>query len=125
MNKNLDVQILQETINDLKNNPNACTLYGGETSQDGVFTIPESKPGEQLTKFIRYFYENELLDQQYPDNYEKIRNKKIADYSYEETLTALTKIIRGDRFVSGQIYGCFKDGSLLEVLEKLLSYATK
>lgn len=122
MNNNLDIKILQDTINDLKNNPNACTTYGGATATDGSFIIPESNPGEQLKKFISYFYENNLLDQQYGENYEKIREKKIEDYSYEETLTALTKIIRGDRFVSGQIYSCVKDGTLLKLVEKLMSF---
>ncbi len=119
MNKNLDIQLLQDTINDLKNNPNACATIGGMTSTGGTFTIAESNPGEQLKKFIQYLFENGFADMQYVENYEKIKDKKIEDYTYEETLTALTKIIRGDRFVSGQIYGCFKNGTLLQVVEKL------
>ena len=122
MNKNLDIQLLQDTIDDLKNNPNACTTIGRMTSTDGTFTIPESNPGEKLSRFIQYFFENGFADMQYVENYEKIKDKKIEDYTYEETLTALTKIIRGDRFVLGQIYGCFKDGSLLQVIEKLKSF---
>ena len=51
------------------------------------------------------------MNQNYVGKYEK--NKKILEYSYEETLTALSKIIRGDRFISGHLYGCFKDESLL------------
>lgn len=122
MNNKLDLQILNDTIDDLKNNPNACTLIGGATSQDGTFTIPESSLGEQLKKFIQYFFGNGFADMQYVENYKKMENKSIDGYTYEETLTALTKIIRGDRFVSGQIYGCFKDGTLLKVVEKLKSF---
>ncbi len=122
MNNKLDLQILNDTINDLKNNPNACTTIGGMTSQDGTFTIPESNPGEQLRKFSQYLFENGFADMQYVENYKKIEDKSIDDYTYEETLTALTKIIRGDRFVSGQIYSCFKDGTLLKVVEKLRSF---
>ncbi len=121
--KNLDEKLLQDTINDLKNNPNSCTTYGGASSVDGTFTIPESNPGEQLRKFINYLGENNLLDMQYVENSKKIQNKRIEDYTYEETLTALTKIIRGDRFVSGQIYGCVKDGTMLKLIEKLISFA--
>ena len=58
MNKNLDIQLLQDTIDDLKNNPNACTTIWGMTSTDGTFTIPESNPGEKLSRFIQYFFEN-------------------------------------------------------------------
>ena len=119
---NLDKEILENTINDLKNNPNACTTLGGMQSTDGVFTIQESNPGQQLNEFIEYLGKNELLDRQYLDNYEKIRDKKIEDYTYDETLTALTNIIRGDRFVSGQIYDCFKNGILLKLVEKLKSF---
>lgn len=122
MNKIFDIQLLQDTIDDLKNNPNACTTIGGMTSPDNTFTIPESNPGEKLSKFMQYFYENGFIDMQYIENFEKIKDKKIEDYTYEETLTALTQIIRGDRFISGQIYSCFKDGSLLKVIEKLKSF---
>ena len=122
MNNKLDLQMLNDTIYDLKNNPNACTLYNGSTSENEEFTISESNPGEQLSKFINYFYENDLLDQMYPENYKKIENKAIDDYTYEETITALTKIIRGDRFISRQIYYCFKDKTLLKVVEKLRSF---
>lgn len=60
MNKNLDIQLLQDTIDDLKNNPNACTTIGGMTSTDGTFTIPESNPGEKLSRFIQYFLKMDL-----------------------------------------------------------------
>lgn len=76
MNKNLDIQLLQDTIDDLKNNPNACTTIGGMTSTDGTFTIPESNPGEKLSRFIQYFFENGFADMQYVENYEKIKDKK-------------------------------------------------
>lgn len=122
MNNKFDLQILNDTIDDLRNNPNACTTIGGATSQDGTFTIPESSPGEQLKKFSQYLFENGFADMQYIENYKKIQDKSIDEYTYEETLTALTKIIRGDRFVSGQIYSCFKDGTLLKVVEKLRSF---
>lgn len=122
MNNKFDLQILNDTIDDLRNNPNACTTIGGATSQDGTFTIPESSPGEQLKKFIKYLFENGFADMQYVENYKNIKDKSIDDYTYEETLTTLTRIIRGDRFVSGQIYGCFKDGTLLKIVERLRSF---
>lgn len=83
MNNKLDLQILNDTIDDLKNNPNACTLIGGATSQDGTFTIPESSSGEQLKKFIQYFFENGFADMQYVENYKKMENKSIDGYTYE------------------------------------------
>ena len=43
--------INKDTIYDLKNNSNVCTLSGGET-EDGKIVIPESVLGEKLKIFI-------------------------------------------------------------------------
>ena len=120
--KTFDKDILIVTIDDLKNNPEACTTVAGTT---GDIIIPESYPGEKLSEFISYLYENELLDLNYVNNFEKIKDKEIGDYTYEEARTALTKIIRADRFVSGELYACVKDGSLVQVLEKTLEFQDK
>ena len=79
---NFDLKILKDTIDDLKNNPNACSLSKGTTNENGFITIPESNLDEKLLKFINYCYENNLLDMHYVENFEKIRNKEIDDYSY-------------------------------------------
>lgn len=120
--KTFDKDILIATIDDLKNNPDACTTYAGTT---GDIIIPESNPGEKLSAFIGYLYEKDLLDLNYVDNYEKIKDKEISAYTYEEARTALTKIIRADRFVSGELYTCVKNGSLVQVLEKILEFQDK
>lgn len=124
MNKNLDVKLLQETIEDLKNNPEACTTIGGMTSTDGTFTIPESNPGEQLNKFIKYFYDNNLLNQNYLEDHKLIENKEEKDLSFEEALTRLTFIIRGDRFSSGLLKSKVDDGTMLRLVERLYNFAT-
>lgn len=67
MNHNIDTHLLQETIDDLKNNPKSCTTYAGASSMDGTFAITESNPGEQLRKFIQYVYDNDLIDQNYAE----------------------------------------------------------
>ena len=124
MNKNLDVKLLQDTIEDLKNNPDSCTTYGGATALNGSFTIPESNPGEQLKKFIKYFYDNNLLNQNYLEDHELIKNKDDKDLSFEETLTRLSYIIRGDRFSSGLLKSKVDDGTMLRLVERLYSFAT-
>lgn len=120
MNNIFDIELLKNTIEDLKNNPESCSTYDGGTI--GEFSIPESSPGEQLDKFIQYLYEKNLLDKNYVENYEKIRNKKIEEFTYEEVLTGLTKIIRGDRFISGELYNCVKNGTMLNLVEKLYNF---
>lgn len=125
MNNKIDLKILQETITDLKNNPNACTTFEGAKEINDTFAILESYPGEQLSKFIQYFYENDLIDQDYIENYEKIKDKKIEEFTYDEVLTGLTKIIREDRFNSGEIYTCVKNGSMLKLIERLYELSLK
>ena len=121
---NIDLKILKDTIDDLKNNPDSCTRVIGAKTQDGSFEIFESSPGKQLQEFITYLYNNNLIDYKYGENYEKIKDKQIDDYSYEEVLTALSAIIRGDRFVSGKLYRGVKGGMLLKLVEKLMSFVT-
>ena len=119
MNHNIDTHLLQETIDDLKNNSKSCTTYTGASSMDGTFAIPESNPEEQLRKFIQYVYDNDLIDQNYAENYKKIENKEIDEFTYEEVITGLTRIFRTDRFVSGELYSCVKNGSMLKLVERL------
>ncbi len=111
-------KILQEVLEDLRSNPNACTTVDGATL-NGTNSILESNPGEKLTHFFQYLYENNLFDYHYGENIEKIKNKKIEDLTKEEIFTKLSFIIRGDRFCSGLIYSNFKDGTLLKLIEQL------
>lgn len=117
MDNKLDMQLLVETLDDLKNNPDACTTFG--IGAIGDLVIQESNPGSQLKKFIEYIYDSNLLDLEYVENFKKIKDKNIEEYTYEEVLTALTKIIRGDRFISGELYNCVKNGTMLRLVERL------
>ena len=111
-------EIIADTIYDLKNNSNACTLSGGET-EDGKIIIPESVLGEKLRNFVRYFSGSDLLDKEYMENENLIKDKNIDELTYNEVGTMLTAIIRGDRFCSGLIYSKVKDGTILKLLERL------
>ena len=117
-------EVIVDTIYDLKNNSNACTLSSGET-EDGKIIIPESVLGEKLKIFIRYFGESDLLDKGYMENEKLIHGKDIDKLTYREIGTMLTAIIRGDRFCSGLIYSKVKDGTLLKLLERLKDIKSK
>ena len=116
-NNSFDLDLLNDTINDLQTNPDVCTLTKYENSEENVITIQESKPDEQLTKFIKYLYDTNKMD----SNYKKkdIESKKISEMNYEDILTKLTFIIRGDRFCSGNLYSYVKNGEFLELLLRL------
>ena len=118
-NNVIDLKILQETIDDLKNNPKACELIGGETSKDGTFSIPSSNPSKQLSEFMKYIYDNDLIDKNYLENNKKIEHKDINNMNFNEVMTAITYFLRGERFCSGFWYSNFKDGTILKLLERL------
>lgn len=111
--------IIDETIEDLKNNSNACTLEPGMISLNNEIVIPESHPGEKLSAFISFFYDSELVDKNYVLNMKKIKDKSIENFTKEEIATYLTAIIRGERFNSGLIYSMVKDGTMLKLVERL------
>lgn len=118
-NNVINLRILQETIDDLKNNPKAFKLLGGETLKDGAISMPFSEPSKQLSEFMKYMYDNDLIDKNYLENHKKIENKDIKDMDYNEIMTSITYFLRGERFCSGFWYSNFKDGTILKLLERL------
>ena len=112
----INIQIIDDTIKDLENNSNACKLV-----------YIESSLSEQLLKLIKYFYDENLVDEDYISNYEFIKNKKIEELILQECLTYFTYIIRSYRFSSGYIYKVVSEGILLKLLEvkkylKIINY---
>ena len=118
MNK-VDIELLNELIEDLRKNPNACTLYSSNY-QKGIISFGESNPGQKLKQFIQYLYDNNLMDKNYLENNDKIKEKEIKDMNIDEIFTRLTWIIRADRFNSGLIYSYFKNGMILNLVERLV-----
>ena len=120
----IDLELLNKVIEDLRNNPSACTLYTSN-NQEGMLSLSESKPGEMLTAFIKYLYDCDFIDSNYMENDKKISEKEIDEMTFEEVLTRLTAIIRADRFCSGLLYARFKDGTLLKLVEKIVKLKNK
>lgn len=118
MNYVFDIKIINETIAELKNNSEACSLFGGEI-KDGVFTIPVSIPGVKLEKFIKYLSDNNLMDKNYLENNKLCENKAFEDLSMEEVITRLTFIIRGERFCSGLLKSKIDDGTFLKLVRRM------
>lgn len=72
--KDIDfTDIIMETIEDLMNNKDVCTLTDGMKLENGEVAIQESMPSEKLDTFIRYFYSSNLSDMNYAENMEKIK----------------------------------------------------
>lgn len=117
-NNFFDIRILQEAIQELKSNPNAFKLIGGE-SDDGVHYVSASMPSPKLSEFMKYIYDNDLIDKNYLKNKERLRDKEINSMNYNEVMTEITCFLRGERFCSGFWYSNFKDGTILKLLERL------
>lgn len=89
-------------------------------NEDGTYTMPFPMYSKEVDKWVRVFYELELMDKNYIENYDKyIKNKNIEDLSAYEILSYFTHIIRGERFCDGMIASALESG-LIEKLEKIL-----
>ncbi|MBR3161461.1 MAG: hypothetical protein IKF19_01865 [Bacilli bacterium] len=111
-----DLQIIDETLEELKNNSESCTLTGGK-SKEGIFIIPELIPSIKLEKFIKHLYDNNLTDKDYLENNKVCEKKAFKELTLNEAITRLTFIIRGDRFCSGLLKSKIDDGSFLKLVE--------
>lgn len=106
-------QILKSTVEELKNNKNACLVIKENPLS------PISCPSNKLHDFFSYMYDNDLIDKEYLENSKKNKLKKIEDMTKEEVLTELTFIHRAERFGGGSIYDSFKNNTLLRLVERL------
>lgn len=122
-----DLDLLNDTLDDSYNNDSFCILQETSPNDFDVVTLPESVPGEQLLKFIEYLYDTDKIDKDYLRK-ETIPNPSendISNMSYEDVLTQITVILRGDRFCSGMLYSSIKCGTFLNLLERLKEILTE
>ena len=112
-----NIKLLEETIKDLETNPKACTLTENKNNNSNVIILKESIIDEQLHKFIKYLYDTNKFVKNYTQI--ELSSIKISEMSYNQVLTKLTYIIRGDRFSSGLLYSYVKNGEFLELLLRL------
>lgn len=112
-----NLNILNQTIDDLVNNIDFCTLYVPE--KNDKFSISESIPSQQLNSFIEYLEINDLFDKEYLSKYEYIINKNINDLTYKELLTYLTIIIKRESIYPSSLYNDVSNGLLLKVLKRI------
>lgn len=87
-----------------------------EQAKNGILITYFSCPNE-IDLWVHRFYELELEDTNYIDNYKFIENKNIKDLTLDEVLTKLTFFIRQDRFCTGLIASQIKNG----IIEKLIT----
>ena len=73
-------------------------------------------------EWIEAFHNLELLDYNYIENFKYIKNEDIEELDFDEILSYLTYIIRGERFCDGLIASNLSNGTIELLEEKLFSY---
>ena len=74
---------------------------------------------ENVNVWIDQMYNYNLMDLDYIDNYDRVKNKEIDSLSVDEILTIFTHYIRGERFSDGMIDTGIKDGTLVKLSKRL------
>ena len=73
-------------------------------------------------EWIEAFHNLELLDYNYIENFKYIKNEDIEELDFDEILSYLTYIIRGERFCDGLIASNLSNGTIELLEEKMFSY---
>lgn len=121
----IDINILNETIEDLKNNTESCKLSNVDNNIDNIITIPNSLPGEKLMKFMEYIEKVDLYDKNYFENSKNmLPDSEIQSFTFENCMTRFTYAIRADRFSSGSLYSDVKSGLILKLLLRIREIKT-
>ena len=98
---------------------------GIKENDDNSFSMPFPKYDKAVIDWIEAFYNLKLLDYNYVENFNYLKDKSIEKMDFYESLSYLTYIIRGERFCDGLIASNLENGNI-ELLEKrLFSYLTE
>ena len=94
-------------------------------NDDKSFSIPFPKYDKEVIDWIETFHNLKLLDHNYVENFNYLKDKNIEELDFYEILSYLTYVIRGERFCDGLIASNLENGNI-ELLEKrLFSYLLK
>ncbi len=91
-------------------------------NEDGSFTMPFPKYDKNIYDWIKAFYNLRLSDHNHVENFDYIKDKNIEDLNFDEILSYLTHIIRGERFCDGIIATNLENGTIELLEKKLFSY---
>ena len=94
-------------------------LAGEVVIKKGIFLYV--KYSKSIGDFITDFYESDLVDYNYIDNIESIKDVYSCDKntSLQDLRTILTSIIRKDRYSEGFLLKHIKNGNLYKLLNNI------
>ncbi len=94
-------------------------------NDDKSFSMPFPNYDKEVIDWIEAFHSLKLLDHNYVENFNYLKDKNIEELDFYEILSYLTYIIRGEKFCDGLIASNLENGNI-ELLEKrLFSYLIK
>ncbi len=94
-------------------------------NDDKSFSMPFPNYDKEAIDWIEAFHSLKLLDHNYVENFNYLKDKNIEELDFYEILSYLTYIIRGEKFCDGLIASNLENGNI-ELLEKrLFSYLIK
>jgi len=112
-----DLEFVEEAINDIKNDPWTLENNNEDNAEKKYITL--NGIDNVLNKFYAHIYKKNLFDNKWDTNFEKIKDKKIEELTYNEILTYFTYIQRIDVSIPNVMYGEVKSGTILKLLERL------
>lgn len=88
-----------------------------EIEQDGKSGLCTVKNDvDPLREFEEGLEKTGCIDYHYSDNHEKLKTKKLSDFTFENCCTELTFYLRGERFSYGFFYNHLKDKTIFKLL---------
>ncbi len=91
---------------------------GMEKLDNGAYTMPFPMYSDEVDNWIKMFYELNLSDYNYIENFNYIKDKKIEELSPFEILSYYTHIIRAERFGDGIIASYLENGKLEKLQQR-------
>lgn len=88
-------------------------------NDEDVISFPYPLLPKEVDIWIDKFYKLDLMDKNYIENYNLIKDKNKNELTREEILTMLTYYIRQDRFISGLLVEGIQEGILEKLTTKL------
>ena len=112
------------------------TYTGQEKLPNGAMTIGYYNYDQSIDDYFSYMYKLNLIDQNYLDNNNAIKNtpekynEKQEQYIYdnltiEELLTVMTFRNRGERFFDGSMAMSIKYGEFKEIYDRIRAFGLK
>lgn len=85
---------------------------GGNKTEDGVIIMPYPIYDDEIYDWMKAVEETGLMDHDYLDHMEALKDKPVDTLTAEEIMTRFTYYLRGERFCDGTIAAAVERGEI-------------